>query len=573
MSIDRRRFLATSLGVGGALVTGPRAVWPDERAMARAEGSDSFVLLRKEQARRRAELPEAAQVHRLPLSWYKAKAGALKAEARRRGVDGGILLTQRWNIIYATGLFHSTTERPFACFLPMDDDDGLVWLHPYLDQELVADWWKTDAHSYFDYHHAAGTAPYDGSVRQGETVNIHRWWGETLARLGYDGTTIGIDEGGAAEIGILPGQDDADRLDMFGDVETPEPNRPTGGKFGLMAGAMPDARFVDVYDVLIRHRVVKDDLENRLTQRAMDYFSEIHAFVRNYLLERGLGTVDWEVENAARLWGMHRIMQDIAQEGEPHNAVGIQVGVGCRTGRKTAYPHPNQASWARIERGHALQFAGVVRIGGYGGEQYRSFLFAPWTEWQEKVWDVHTATYYIQAEQSKAGNRCSDVAKAVHDYQVANGVEHLVYHRPGHGEGMEGHQPPYQALGDHTVMRAGMHFSNEPGLYDAENGFGYNHSNNILVAGGREGVTDGDRAVRPGVVSARVVSGGSRAAPRHRARTVSVNASGVSNTSAPLLRARSANRPISWGRLHQSGTAGTTRARSAASTSLLESPM
>ncbi len=47
---------------------------------------------------------------------------------------------------------------------------------------------------------------------------------------------------------------------------------------------------------------------------------------------------------------------------------------------------------------------------------------------------------------------------------------------------MEGHQPPYQALGDYTVMRAGMHFSNEPGLYDPEHGFGFNHSDNILVA-------------------------------------------------------------------------------------------
>ncbi|MDP2872062.1 MAG: hypothetical protein Q8P31_05925 [Bacillota bacterium] len=31
-------------------------------------------------------------------------------------------------------------------------------------------------------------------------------------------------------------------------------------------------------------------------------------------------------------------------------------------------------------------------------------------------------------------------------------------------------------------MRKGMHFSNQPGLYDPDNGFGYNHGNNILVA-------------------------------------------------------------------------------------------
>lgn len=486
-SYHRREFVKVAgLGLGGALITGPRATWPDEGAMARAEAAtDSFVLLRREQQRRRSDLPEAAVAHRLPLAWYKAKSRAIKEEARRRGVNGGVFLTQRWNIIYATGLMHSTTERPFACFLPMDQDDGLIWLHPYLDQELVRSWWASDSHSYFDYHHSAGAFPNAGTVAQNPTVNVYRWWGETLAQLGYDGKTIGIDTGGAAEIGVLPGQGDAPRLDMFGDYTVPKPERPSGSKFASMARALPKAQFVDVYDILMRQRVVKDAAENALTQRAMDYWSEIHAFVRNYILERGLGTLDWEIENAAQLWGMHRIMRDIPQSGEPHNAVGIEVNVGCRTGRKTAYPHPNQASWARIDRGDALQFAGVVRIGGYGGEQYRSFLFAPWTEWQERVWDVHTRTYFMQAELSKAGATCSSVAKAIHDHQVANNCGKLVYHRPGHGEGMEGHQPPYQALGDYTVMQAGMHFSNEPGLYDPEHGFGFNHSNNILVSAER----------------------------------------------------------------------------------------
>ncbi len=483
---NRRTFLKTAgLAVGGSVVSGPRDAWPDEQAMARAEANtDSFGLLRQEQQRRRSGLPDGADFHRLPLSWYKNKARQLKTQARERGIDGGILLTRRWNIIYATGLFHSTTERPFACFLPMDDDEGLIWLHPYLDEELVKDWWSTDAYAYFDYHHANNAFPNEGTTAQNPTVNIYRWWGQTLADLGYGNQTIGIDSGGLAEIGIMPGQLEAEQLNMTDVVQTPSAHRPTGGPFGEMAEVLPEAQFVDVADIMIRNRIVKDDMENALTQRAMDYFSEIHAFARNYMLERGPGMLDHEIANAATMWGMHRIMQDIPQQGEPHNAVGISVGIGCRTGKKTAYPHPNQVSWARVERGHALQFAGVVRVGGYGGELYRSFLFHPWTEEQERVWDVHTRCYEIQAEASYAGNTCSNVAKAVHDYQVQNDCSDMVYHRPGHGEGMEGHQPPYQALGDYTVMEAGMHFSNEPGLYNPQGGFGFNHSNNILVAEG-----------------------------------------------------------------------------------------
>ena len=87
----------------------------------------------------------------------------------------------------------------------------------------------------------------------------------------------------------------------------------------------------------------------------------------------------------------------------------------------------------------------------------------------------------IQARESKAGVRCQEVAKAVHLFQVDNGMAAYIYHRPAHGQGIEGHQPPYIALGDETVLQAGMTFSNEPGLYDPENGFGYNHSDNVWV--------------------------------------------------------------------------------------------
>ena len=83
----------------------------------------------------------------------------------------------------------------------------------------------------------------------------------------------------------------------------------------------------------------------------------------------------------------------------------------------------------------------------------------------------------MQAEKSVAGAPCYEVARAVHEHQIANDMQHLVYHRPGHGEGVEGHQDPYHALGNSELMEEGMMFSNEPGLYDVDNGFGYNHSN------------------------------------------------------------------------------------------------
>src|SRR6266487_4855971 len=68
-----------------------------------------------------------------------------------------------------TGLFHSTTERPFSVFLPADKM-AAIWFHPGLDRDLVKSWWATETESYFDFQHAEGAFPNLGKVQQGEKV-------------------------------------------------------------------------------------------------------------------------------------------------------------------------------------------------------------------------------------------------------------------------------------------------------------------------------------------------------------------------------------------------------------------
>ena len=47
----------------------------------------------------------------------------------------------------------------------------------------------------------------------------------------------------------------------------------------------------------------------------------------------------------------------------------------------------------------------------------------------------------------------------------AAGFGDRFFHRTGHGIGLEVHEPPYAAAGDHTVLEPGMTFSVEPGVY------------------------------------------------------------------------------------------------------------
>ncbi len=440
MGIPRRNFIKNvGLGLAG-LGLGARNI----ACSSAPTSGGSELLLAKD-----SDHPESASYDRLPLSWHKNAVKQLQEKTGENGVDG-ILLQNRWNLIYFTGLFHSTTERPFYVFFPVKEE-GIYWYHPGLDRDLVTSWWNTENEYYFDYLHAEGGFPHEGKVVQGETIDLFEWVLEGLKRRGFDGKTIGVDS------------------------EFPPTMQKKAKKI------LPNAEFVDISSDCLRMRMVKTPEEIALTQRAMDYFSKIHAFARDYIQERGTDATDFEVGHAAEEFGTDLIMRDIKRDGRPHSAVGISVGISCRTGAGTSFPHPNQFFHKKIEKGDAIQVAGVVRIGGCGGELYRYYQILPWDSHREKLWQVVTDCVRIQEEESQAGNTCSYVAHKIHRYQVDNGVEKYIYHRPAHGEGMEGHQAPWLALGDYTVLEEGMTFSVEPGLYDPENSFGYNPSDNLLV--------------------------------------------------------------------------------------------
>ncbi|MDP2916069.1 MAG: M24 family metallopeptidase [Candidatus Aminicenantes bacterium] len=395
--------------------------------------------------------PVPPGVDRLPLTWYKNTVKRLKSIAANNGIDV-IVLEDSWNLTYFTGNFMTKTERPVWAVLPVNEE-AVIWYSPGLDNELVRSWWCTEMNYYYDFPHADGGYPDQGKVVKGHTVDLLVWMLEGLKKKGFGEKTIGFDS------------------------EWP-PSR-----MKKFSAVLPRAKAVDIGPTCVKMRMIKTPEEIALIQRAMNYFSRIHAFGRDLILRRGPDATDFEIAVATQEYGTNLILQDIKRDGRPHNAVGIKVSIGCRTGRGTAYPHPNQLHHNKVKKGDSIQISGVVTIGGYGGELYRYYQIAPWDAHREKVWDVVTESVRIQERESKAGVLCMDVAFKVHDYQVKQGpaIQKLLFQRVGHGQGMEGHQPPYIALGDPTVLEEGMTFSVEPGLFDPANDFGYNPSDCLLV--------------------------------------------------------------------------------------------
>lgn len=446
MNSSRRDFMKNVvLGVSGLGLSAPATA---RGSSLQDEKGDSQKLLIMD-----PDHPKPAPVgfDRLPLEWYKNTVKRLKEKMAAQGIQV-VVLENGWNITYFTGNQMVSTERPVWVALPVDAD-AIFWWSPGLDIDLVKSWWCTDMDYYFDFPHANGGYPNQGKMAKGNTVDLFEWFLEGLKKKGFGEKVLGFDSEFAPS------------------------------KMKKLQNILPKAKTVNISPICIKMRMVKTPEEIALTQRAMDYFSKVHAFGRNYLLQHGTDLTDYKLGRACEEYGIDLVMKDIKIDGHPHKGIGIEINMSwSHTGVATAYPHPNQFRYTKFKKGDALDIRGTMKIGGYGGECYRPCQLAPWDARREKIWETVIEAIRIQERESRAGVPCCDVAFKIQNYQVSQGYQKLLYHRPGHGIGMEGHQAPFISLGDETILEEGMMFSCEPGLYDLENGFGYNPSETLLVA-------------------------------------------------------------------------------------------
>jgi Xaa-Pro dipeptidase len=421
-------------------------------AQAQATGASESQLIKPQPGEEGP--PEPATDDRLSLDWNKRTVQRFKAHLAERGVHA-FLVRNPLNTIYLTGYWHTTTERPEATFMNHDDADPWFF-YPALDRDLVHSWWFGSGKTYFDFLHADGAFPNEGKVVQGKTVDLFRFMLDGIKEHGIQGNKIAID-------GELYPSESAKAHDV-----------------------LPGIEWVNVNQDLLDMRIVKTPEELALWRRAFVYFDRAHAFARDYILTHGTDITDYEVKVASELWINHQLYSDLKlANGLPHHGVKSGVELGVRVGPVNAYPHPNQPYFNRIGHNMPLQVAGDATIGGYGGENYRMYIIASksgeFDPHMRKLWDVSQRCCDMQVELQKEGETCSSVAFPIHKYQVEQGVQKYIYHRPAHGSGVEGHQPPYLALGDYTVLRRNMCFSEEPGLFDPETGTGFNWSDTVVT--------------------------------------------------------------------------------------------
>ena len=135
----------------------------------------------------------------------------------------------------------------------------------------------------------------------------------------------------------------------------------------------------------------------------------------------------------------------------------------------SAYPHGSKQPQT-VRDGSTLLMDCGCTVHGYQSDISRTWVFGEPSPKQRKVWNTVKRGQEIALETAKLGVPVGSIDDAVRRYYEGEGWGPGyklpgLSHRTGHGIGLDGHEPPYLVHGDSTPLRAGMCFSDEPGIY------------------------------------------------------------------------------------------------------------
>jgi Xaa-Pro dipeptidase len=407
---NRRQFLRTLAGAAALSVTGDVS---------------SFGRMRR--LRMSAAMADAPAHDRLQPDWYRRKIRQVQEELKKRKLNALVLLNAT-NVIYTTGYFHLSTERPLAALIPESGDPALFI--PELESDQVKLWWVKDYEAYFDF-----PGP----------VNRVRWIFERVAKRGFGGGRIGVEE-------------------------------PTPGRLKQIKLGVPKATIVDASDLIENLRWVKDEDELGIMRRAM-YFADYTVQAGREFVQRNGSVTENQILKATA----DAVADKMSEELNDVVGVGVEPPFGGLVpfGKRSAFPHA-VPSKDRLKRGDALILSLGAQVGGYNVECERTFSVGKPSDYAKRLFDAMLAAHDTAAENMRDGAVAEEVDKKSLDQIRKAGFEKFLKHRTGHGIGLEGHESPWIAEGDKTTLKEGMTFSCEPGVYDPDWG-GFRHSDTVIV--------------------------------------------------------------------------------------------
>jgi Xaa-Pro dipeptidase len=149
---------------------------------------------------------------------------------------------------------------------------------------------------------------------------------------------------------------------------------------------------------------------------------------------------------------------------------GVRGEASCQVAAFSAQPHGSPTAQT-IREGEMVLIDDGCSMEGYQSDISRSFVYGKPTDRQRKVFDVVHAAQSAALAAASPGVEMQSVdaaaRKVITDAGFGPDYKHFT-HRVGHGIGMDGHEWYYLVRGNTRKLEVGMTFSDEPGIYLAD---------------------------------------------------------------------------------------------------------
>jgi Xaa-Pro dipeptidase len=215
------------------------------------------------------------------------------------------------------------------------------------------------------------------------------------------------------------------------------------------AAALPAMQLASGTPVTAGCRMVKDAHELELMRLASDL--TLQAYEAAYLALKDGMTQE----------------QFAALVSQAHQRLGFTGGAGVQVGKYSALPH-GSATPQVIREGTILLIDGGCSVEGYASDLSRTFVLGRATGRMKQVFEIERRAQQAALAAARPGVECQAVDAAARKVilDAGFGPDYKSFtHRVGHGIGMDGHEWPYLVRGNTLPLKAGMTFSDEPGIY------------------------------------------------------------------------------------------------------------
>jgi len=385
----------------------------------------------------------------IPQRRFEMRKKQLRSRLAKDGINHFIVFNPT-NIDYLTGFVHIPTERPFALIV---QESEISFFVPELEKLHVQEEVPSVSRigTYFEYPDIVHPMKHFAEFLKKElkvTDNLGAEAPGSSGRWGYEGPKL--EEVLGFTVKVLP-------------------------------------------NLITDMRIIKDEDEQMCIRESAFWGNMAHKLLQDKTV---VGANETEVSNAASLEASTAMSKTLGPSHRPRGFGGLSASAGYRgqIGTYSAIPHAMNSN-AIFQVGDTLVTGASANVAGYYSELERTMFIGPPSVKQRKYFRIMIKAQDAAFNAFAPGKPCSVVDKATRVVFKEHGVINLVQHHTGHSIGLEGHEKPFLDIGMNEIMKPGMVFTVEPGIYNRSIG-GFRHSDTVIITeDGMERITNYPRDI------------------------------------------------------------------------------